>query len=753
MVPYFKGSSYAGVGASTGSVTINFNSSYFPSESIPEQYDFLILAVESANETVTPPSGWTQFTNGDYYTGSGTPGGVGSTRLSIFYRFCDDTLSGVTIADSGSHQYATVLVFKGVDTTEPLATTGSGSYITHIPTAQTSVSLPDVYVAYNNSLVVNILSNGHNTNGPLFSSQSNPNLTSLTKVFDYNVSLGVGGGLTVLTGVKTTTGWTGSTEGILSVVALQGLASIVLKPTTTFKLAADNKSFNTIKKFNILKYSKSTSRVSKLIEDFSNPPLTSSSGSPVWNSSQATVTLTSGKWKIEPSNSSSYSTSISRSFVLNKYEELSFDYTTVNTGGAVITLTINIITDTGAFYETITLPANSTGTYTYNLNALRNSVQYNFTETSILLNFRLSGSPVGVGSYLLLDNLSVISNQQNILISDPFQLAINNTQTGLYYNKSLNTTTNSTSINTYGASLFNRRSIKSDNISIDIISPTTTNLIKSKKLFSSSLDLGISLNSNTMYKGVGLIANSVNILASLKNNNFIRTYKILSDTKSLAVTFPDTNTVIYVPTLSILSANPPSKVSTDLPPHIQVPTLEINTTPTAGFYYFYTITFSGSPVPSTHVEDSKKLEADACVDLFEIALAENAGTLYLKMNKTVEWQGNIYEGTGIQIEGVASFADDEVSRPKLSIWNPEGIFSSLVDKGTLEGAVVSRIRVLKTDLDNNLPVFRREKWKLTRVVSLKNPSIVCELRDMMDGQNFLTPGRMFIPPEFKTVSL
>lgn len=171
------------------------------------------------------------------------------------------------------------------------------------------------------------------------------------------------------------------------------------------------------------------------------------------------------------------------------------------------------------------------------------------------------------------------------------------------------------------------------------------------------------------------------------------------------------------------------------------------------YSYRYSQSCSGDNVPLAHVEDSKKLDADAYVDLFEITLSDGVTKVYLKMNKTIVWQGHSYEGTGIKIDGVGSYADEQVARPKLTIFNPENVYSYLIDQGLIENARIVRIRVLKEHIDQDLPVARRQQWFVKRVVSVKSNFIGLELRDMLDGQNFLTPGRMFIPPEFKSVSL
>lgn len=186
---------------------------------------------------------------------------------------------------------------------------------------------------------------------------------------------------------------------------------------------------------------------------------------------------------------------------------------------------------------------------------------------------------------------------------------------------------------------------------------------------------------------------------------------------------------------------------------IVIPSLEFTLSFGIGFLNLEFIKFNGEPVPAEHVEDAQKLEADGYVDLFQIILSDKSSKIYLKINKDVDWQGNTYEGTGIQIDGVGTYSDDTTSRPKLTLFNPDGVFSSLLDQGLLDNATIVRYRVLKAHVDADLPIYRRQQWKVSRVASVKTPFIQLELRDMLDGQNFQVPGRMFIPPDFPTVSL
>ena len=156
--------------------------------------------------------------------------------------------------------------------------------------------------------------------------------------------------------------------------------------------------------------------------------------------------------------------------------------------------------------------------------------------------------------------------------------------------------------------------------------------------------------------------------------------------------------------------------------------------------------------PTEHLEDSEKLTADGYVDLFEIELYTGA-IVHLKHNDTLTWQGNEYEGTFISLTGVGSSAEDEESRPQLKVYNPVGAYSTLVRQGEFDGALVTRVRVLREHIDADTDISRRQSWRVRRIMSSNPLYIIAELRDQLDGQFFLVPGRMFIAPEFPQVSL
>lgn len=288
-------------------------------------------------------------------------------------------------------------------------------------------------------------------------------------------------------------------------------------------------------------------------------------------------------------------------------------------------------------------------------------------------------------------------------------------------------------------------------------------------------DLPISFSGSTLSITRGFSADTQNLVSLFSDVGMGITRKLVCQTKSLGVLFPALGPNIYVPLKSYTTIFIPPKlgVATDieivtdahfnynfLPPKIgrnvllDVDTKSYETLSDIRLFLIKILrTSNGLSIPDEHMSDSKKLEADAYVDLFEIHLSDGATTIFLKMNNTVSWNGNVYEGTGVKIDGVGNYSDDQVSRPKLSILNPEGIYSSLVNDGLLDNAKVYRYRVLREHLDGNIPIYRRQRWRVSRITSLSTPYIVMELRDMLDGQMFLTPSRMYIPPEFKSVSL
>src|SRR5688500_11199076 len=87
--------------------------------------DLLLLVVETANQVITTPTGWTQVTGSPQSIG--TAAAAGGVRLGVFWKLVRGTEASVSVADSGDHQTAIVTAYRGVDIVNPFNGTPAGS--------------------------------------------------------------------------------------------------------------------------------------------------------------------------------------------------------------------------------------------------------------------------------------------------------------------------------------------------------------------------------------------------------------------------------------------------------------------------------------------------------------------------------------------------------------------------------------------------------------------------------------------------
>lgn len=155
-------------------------------------------------------------------------------------------------------------------------------------------------------------------------------------------------------------------------------------------------------------------------------------------------------------------------------------------------------------------------------------------------------------------------------------------------------------------------------------------------------------------------------------------------------------------------------------------------------------------IPSSHIVDAQKLEADGIVELFRLAIY-GGQFIRFKRDKTGTWQGNSYSGVALQMTGSGSYADQQVARPKLAVQNPDSIFSPSINQGLLERAILTRYRILKADYDANINIYVSQVWYVGRVTALTKHFFSVELRALGDNANFTIPGKTFSPPDFPSV--
>ena len=108
------------VGTTTPVSTVSAATVAWPSGHLSGDFAVLIAASRDG-QPVTPPSGWTAFTNlpkNNVDAGAGTGNG---TNLAAWYKFASSSSeASVTLADPGAYTLASMMVFRGVDSTTPV---------------------------------------------------------------------------------------------------------------------------------------------------------------------------------------------------------------------------------------------------------------------------------------------------------------------------------------------------------------------------------------------------------------------------------------------------------------------------------------------------------------------------------------------------------------------------------------------------------------------------------------------------------
>ncbi len=204
------------LGAGTGTVTPGAPASR-------QAGDILILLVESANQSVATPSGWTVIAN----NGTGTAGNITATAISSFW-LLDTTGSAAmpTLADSGEHTIAVCLAFRNVDQTTPINTSATSV----AASAATSVTIPAVTPTVAGCLIVGAVTNSSDTATSQGSGYANAGLSSITEIFDGNSTQGGGGGISVFSGVRAAASSTGTTSATLATSSIQARLTLALRP-------------------------------------------------------------------------------------------------------------------------------------------------------------------------------------------------------------------------------------------------------------------------------------------------------------------------------------------------------------------------------------------------------------------------------------------------------------------------------------------------------------------------------------------
>lgn len=182
--------------------------------------DVFLLYVESADEAVATPSGWTIVT--------GSPQSCTAlTRLSVFWRRAVTGDTQVTVTDPGDHATGVVIAVTGcIASGNPWDVTNGD--IKLVPSTSLSATGNTTTVA--NCLVIIAATTDTDTGTPRWSAWANADLANVTEIYDISTTQGNGGGIGITTGEKAVAGAFGATTATIAASASNAYFIVALKP-------------------------------------------------------------------------------------------------------------------------------------------------------------------------------------------------------------------------------------------------------------------------------------------------------------------------------------------------------------------------------------------------------------------------------------------------------------------------------------------------------------------------------------------
>lgn len=214
------------------------NSGGTPAPGLPAGWaenDIFILIVETANQSMAAPSGWTQFD--DSLAAVGTAGATDATRIQAYYRRATASESAPTLSDSGDHTFTRIYAFRGCKLTGSPINVVAGdadnaSEISAIPLPGVTTTVADCYV-----VMVAAWANDVSSNDAVY--WKHTGLLDV-EVFDGTGStLGNGGGFNIAGGEKAAAGATGDGEQFFSAATEWAALTFALEPETDTGASAE----------------------------------------------------------------------------------------------------------------------------------------------------------------------------------------------------------------------------------------------------------------------------------------------------------------------------------------------------------------------------------------------------------------------------------------------------------------------------------------------------------------------------------
>lgn len=160
-------------------------------------------------------------------------------------------------------------------------------------------------------------------------------------------------------------------------------------------------------------------------------------------------------------------------------------------------------------------------------------------------------------------------------------------------------------------------------------------------------------------------------------------------------------------------------------------------------------------IPAAHIEDAHQLTADGEIFLYELTPTVG-GTIYFKADNPVTWRGNTYEGVPLNFSGESRSSETGSSRPTLVIGDTNidlGALKPLLFDGYVDGAMLIRRRILRAQIEGNIPGSEDHYYKVRHPSDYGRSSISLELARAADSLDFSFPFHQYYAPDFPAVIL
>lgn len=187
--------------------------------------DIGLLLVNTSNQALATPAGWTLVGT----TGTGTAATADSAAIYVFWKRATSGAEPVAvIPDSGDHQVAVIVTFRGCVLTGPPVDV----FATSIKAANATTStLPEVTTSGADRLVVACISTGQES---VQSAWSMAGLSSFTARGFGTTTAGVDGGIACASGGKATAGATGTGSVTHSITSKAAMLTLALRPNAIY---------------------------------------------------------------------------------------------------------------------------------------------------------------------------------------------------------------------------------------------------------------------------------------------------------------------------------------------------------------------------------------------------------------------------------------------------------------------------------------------------------------------------------------